>query len=210
MESSDRSLLKWENFDSVLGHNFNKFLKDKKFCDVSLASGNEVVKAHKMILAACSPYFEKLLDITSDFHSPVIVLNEICHEDILNVVEFCYKGSVEIPNKDIERFMGVAKTLQLKGMTKVRRSEMNVPVVRHQIPPTPSENDSGNASPEAINEVAVQYPNTLFDELDELIRKNPFIVKPEPATPDEKIPKEPRRRSVKRKSDDDGKIYLKK
>lgn len=204
MESADKSLLKWENFDSVLGHNFNKFLKEKKFCDVSLASGKEVIRAHKLMLAACSPYFEHLLDTSSDYHSPVIVLNEICHEDILNVLEFCYKGSVAIPNKDIERFMKVAQTLQLKGMTKVRYSGMKVPVVRHQMPSPSPDADGGNTSSEARDNNILQYQNTLLDELDELITNNPFTVKPEPTTPDKK-----RRRSVKRKSDD-GKIYLKK
>lgn len=214
MESSDNSVLKWENFDSVLGHNFIKFLKEKKFCDVSLASGDAVIRAHKIMLATCSPYFERIFETTGDLSSPVIVLNEIRHEDLVKMLDFCYKGKVTIPNKDIERFMKVAKMLQLKGMTNCKRSDMNkVPIVRHQMPSKSPSSD--NSSPAAANDIPLHElmtPSTLFDELDELIQNNPFFVKPEPATPDEKTLKSKikreRRQSIKREADD-GKIYLK-
>ena len=63
MGSSDTFDLKWNEFESNLSTSFQDLRNDLEFFDVTLCCDNatEIVPAHKEILAACSPFFRKLL-----------------------------------------------------------------------------------------------------------------------------------------------------
>ena len=55
--------LRWDHHDSKLSETFCKAWEEKQFFDVTLACGpgNRSIGAHKLVLCACSPFFESLL-----------------------------------------------------------------------------------------------------------------------------------------------------
>ena len=54
----------------------------------------QVVKAHRLLLSACSPYFRHLLSDLASWQHPVILLRDIRHADLAGILQFIYQGEV--------------------------------------------------------------------------------------------------------------------
>jgi hypothetical protein len=52
--------LRWNNHRNNLLNVLDQLLQTESFCDVTLACDGASVKCHKMILSACSSYFQQL------------------------------------------------------------------------------------------------------------------------------------------------------
>ena len=55
--------LRWNDFQSNMVTSFKHLRSEKNFLDVTLACEGQTCKAHKMVLSACSPYFQKMFEI---------------------------------------------------------------------------------------------------------------------------------------------------
>ena len=59
---SEKLCLQWNDFQDNIKSSFGSLRKDNDFADVTLAcEDGQQVEAHKVILAASSPFFQKLL-----------------------------------------------------------------------------------------------------------------------------------------------------
>lgn len=55
--------LRWNDFQTNLSHGIHTFLECEDLVDVTLAAGGEFMRAHKLILSICSPYFKSLFKV---------------------------------------------------------------------------------------------------------------------------------------------------
>ena len=55
--SNEKFCLRWNDFENNISNAFKELRDDKNFFDVTLACDDEQIQAHKVILAACSPFF---------------------------------------------------------------------------------------------------------------------------------------------------------
>ena len=66
-ESSSRNegsySLRWNSFQAHLTQGMRKLLEEEDFKDVTLGCDGQKIKAHKLILSICSPYFKKLFQV---------------------------------------------------------------------------------------------------------------------------------------------------
>lgn len=58
MEDDQQFCLRWNNHQSTLVQNFDTLLESGTLVDCTLAAEGRYLKAHKVVLSACSPYFE--------------------------------------------------------------------------------------------------------------------------------------------------------
>ena len=65
--TSDQFCLKWNNYQASLTNAFKSLLENEDFVDVTLSAGGKTLRAHKVVLSACSSYFKQLL--TGNDHS---------------------------------------------------------------------------------------------------------------------------------------------
>ena len=70
---SDQFCLRWNDFQQCIKSTFQDLRDEKDFMDVTVSCDGEQVKAHKVILSACSDTFRNLLKKNPAQH-PVIVL----------------------------------------------------------------------------------------------------------------------------------------
>ena len=56
--------LRWNNFTSNIATSFEQLRDQEDFVDVTLSCEGNTVKAHKVVLSACSPYFRSLLKVS--------------------------------------------------------------------------------------------------------------------------------------------------
>ncbi|KAK9502403.1 hypothetical protein O3M35_011186 [Rhynocoris fuscipes] len=116
MSSDQHFCLKWNNHQDTLISLFSSLLDSNTFVDCTLAAGGKQIKAHKMILSACSPYFKEILLEYGDTH-PIIILNNVQFPELLAIVEFMYRGEVNVAQEQLPLFLKAATALQVKGLT---------------------------------------------------------------------------------------------
>ena len=91
-------------------------LEDKHFTDVTLAcEDGQQLEAHKVILAASSPFFQNVLERNKHPH-PLVYMRGLKFEDLLAIVDFIYCGEANVFQENLDSFLTTAKELQLKGL----------------------------------------------------------------------------------------------
>ena len=109
--------VKWNDYQSNVSKSFRLLRYKDDFCDVTLVGDDfKQVTAHKVILASCSEYFNKLLNNNSRHSHPVLCMDGIDFKDIQNVLDYIYNGELKIYQEDIDRFLFVAQKLKLEGI----------------------------------------------------------------------------------------------
>ena len=103
--------------------------------------------AHKVVLSSCSKYFKNLLKTNNHSH-PLICLTGIKSSDLENILDYIYKGEVQIFQENIDKFLEIAQRLMLDGLLA-----------------STLENEKKNISTEEeMKFVAEEDVNPLFDE----------------------------------------------
>ena len=116
MDPDKTFCLKWNNFQQNIFSTIRNLRLDLDFLDVTLYCKGKQLKAHKVILSACSNTFRSILKETQAPH-PVIVLWDVDSRDISALLDFMYNGQVDIQQDDLERFLIVAERLQVRGLS---------------------------------------------------------------------------------------------
>lgn len=70
------------------------FREDVHFADVTLACEGHSVKAHRIILCACSSYFQNILKSINPTQHPVLLLSDVRLSDMTALMDFIYFGQV--------------------------------------------------------------------------------------------------------------------
>ena len=92
------------------------FREDNDFADMTLAcEDGQQVEAHKVILAASSPFFQKLLGGHKHPH-PLVFMRGVKSDDLLAIMDFVYKGEANVSQENLSSFLSIAEELQLKGL----------------------------------------------------------------------------------------------
>ena len=110
----------WNDFESNISTSFRELREDSEFLDVTLCCDNgvDVVQAHKVILAACSPLFRKILSRQkSTGQNPFLYLKGIRLKELRAVLDFIYHGEVNVAQDSLNNFLAVAEELAIKGLT---------------------------------------------------------------------------------------------
>jgi len=114
--------LNWEEFNSYTSLTFKQLLSKPDFTDVTLAcEGEETIEAHKVILSACSPFFDRILKKNSHVH-PLIFLTDVAHSDLKSIINFMYLGQTNVVQEDLQRFLKVATKFQVRGLTDGKKN----------------------------------------------------------------------------------------
>ena len=113
--TDEKLCLKWNDFQDIVQASFADSRTNTDFTDVTLACEDQSIKAHKMILSACSPFFKKLLK-THPHPQPLIYMRGIKSSSLKAIVDFIYLGEANVFQAELESFLALAEELQLKGL----------------------------------------------------------------------------------------------
>ena len=108
--------LRWNEFQQKTGNAFRNLREDFDFLDVTLAcKDGQQIEAHKVILAASSPFFKKILARNKHPH-PLIFMRGVKFVDLLAIVDFLYFGETKVFQENLDNFLRIAEELQLEGL----------------------------------------------------------------------------------------------
>ncbi|KAJ8975054.1 hypothetical protein NQ317_010568 [Molorchus minor] len=100
--SGQHYCLRWNNYQSNMTSVFHQLLQNEAFVDVTLACNDLSLKAHKVVLSACSSYFQKLLLENPCKHPTIIMPQDICYEDLKFIIEFVYRGEIDVSQAELQ------------------------------------------------------------------------------------------------------------
>jgi len=190
---SEKLCLKWNDFQKNVSHAFGSLREDMTFSDVTLAcEDGEQVEAHKVILAASSPFFLNFLRKNKHPH-PLIYMRGIKSEDLVAIIDFIYFGEANVFQNNIETFLAIADELDLKGLSgsgipnsklaqnpeptskdqnKATLKEVSPPKQEEVLKHEPQENDvqhSEVVSGKSMNNQSFEFTGQI-EELDEMVK----------------------------------------
>ena len=112
----EKLVLQWNDFKDNVKTAFGNLRYDKNFIDMTLASEDgQQVEAHKVILAASSPFFQKLLESNRHPH-PLICMRGVNIDDLSAIVDFLYFGQTSVFQENLNSFLSITHELELKGL----------------------------------------------------------------------------------------------
>lgn len=116
MEDDQQFCLRWNNHQSTLVAVFDTLLENGTLVDCTLAAEGKYLNAHKVVLSACSPYFEALLAQNYDKH-PIFILKDVKFQELKAMMDYMYRGEVNISQDQLGALLKAAESLQIKGLS---------------------------------------------------------------------------------------------
>lgn len=93
--------LRWKYHHSNLQTMFSQLLDRGCFTDVTLACEGQLIKAHRVVLCACSTFFDSILTNRYTDKDPIVIMKDCKFEDIRCLIEFMYKGEINVEHVSI-------------------------------------------------------------------------------------------------------------
>ena len=91
--------------------------------DVTLAcEDGKQMEAHKVVLAATSPFFLDLLKKNKHPH-PLIYMKGTKSDNLDAMIDFFYRGEANVSQENLEDFLLLADELKLKGLSGLEDSQ---------------------------------------------------------------------------------------
>lgn len=120
MDDDQQFCLRWNNHQSTLVAVFDTLLENETLVDCTLAAEGKCLNAHKVVLSACSPYFEALLSKHFDKH-PILILKDVKFQELKAMMDYMYRGEVNISQDQLGALLKAAESLQIKGLSDNRK-----------------------------------------------------------------------------------------
>jgi hypothetical protein len=144
-----------EKYDLTWRHHVDNLAievkQDDAFFDVTLATNEGFVKAHRLVLAASSPLFKKILLGMRHIQDPILFIRGVELKDLKMIVGFIYEGQVQVAQEHMEALLKVAEELEIKGLTEETDSSLTMeseatPSKKRKITATPSKKRKASGS----------------------------------------------------------------
>ena len=120
--TEDAFCLKWNDFHTSVTSSFAELREESDLLDATVVCEGQTVRAHKLVLSACSGVFRQLFRSSSaaligNDHQPVILLWDVKADDLRLLFNFMYEGQVNVAQERLSTFLALAERLQVRGLT---------------------------------------------------------------------------------------------
>ncbi|KAG6445613.1 longitudinals lacking protein, isoforms H/M/V isoform X3 [Manduca sexta] len=115
---SQQYSLRWNNHQPNFISMFTTLLNTQTLVDVTLAAEGKHLQAHKVVLSACSTYFQSLF-VENPSRHPIVILKDVTFADLRTMVDFMYYGEVNVTEEQLPQVLDTAKLLKIKGLTEM-------------------------------------------------------------------------------------------
>lgn len=109
MCSKNRVPVKLASSSEHIRNMFKAFREQDEFIDVTIECDGGEIRAHKIVLAACSPYLRGIL--SSD--SSTVDCRGLRHKDLMRGVQLMYDGEMTISTPKMKKISKIAEKLKL-------------------------------------------------------------------------------------------------
>lgn len=121
---TEQLCIKWSDHQSNLTSIFEKFFSTESLVDVTLACEGLSLNAHKIVLSASSPYFQTLF-LKNPCKHPIVIMQDTKYAELKAIIDFMYKGEINIPHHQLSGLLKTAEVLKVKGLIDVAEENNN-------------------------------------------------------------------------------------
>jgi len=115
---AEKYSLNWQEFSDHLQLMFKDLYEKGIQSDLTLVCDDQTqLKAHKIVLRACSPVFQKIIDNNPSQH-PLIYLRGIQSCETDSILQFMYLGEGKFYYERLGEFLKVAEDLEVKDINE--------------------------------------------------------------------------------------------
>ena len=155
--TNQKLCLKWNDFYDLVQVSFGELRTDTDFADVTLACEDQSIKAHKVVLSACSPFFKKLLK-THSHPQPLIYMKGMKSSSLTAIIDFLYLGEANVFQEELDNFLSLAEELQLKGFEGISEERFQ----DHQTEKKTNVSQQQNMPERRISDLKFENEENLF------------------------------------------------
>ncbi|XP_015517421.1 longitudinals lacking protein, isoforms H/M/V isoform X1 [Neodiprion pinetum] len=121
--SMQQFCLRWNNHQPNFISVFSNLLNNETLVDVTLAAEGRHLQAHKVVLSACSTYFQSLFTVNPCQH-PIVILKDVKFSDLKIMVDFMYYGEVNVSQDQLPSIIKTAESLKIKGLAEMHTASV--------------------------------------------------------------------------------------
>jgi len=141
--------LRWNNHQPNFISVCSSLLHNGTLVDVTLAAEGRQLQAHKIVLSACSSYFQvsweagishahhhnlklnhllhpQALFTTNPCQHPIVILKDVQYDDLKTMVDFMYYGEVNVSQEQLPHILKTAEMLKIKGLAEMPTDPANL------------------------------------------------------------------------------------
>lgn len=122
MDETKQFAVSWSNHMNHMKQVFDNLLNNSDLTDVTLYVEGTKIGAHKMLLSACSNYFNSLFRDFPQEH-PIVVLKGVRYVVLKDILKFIYSGEVSVDSSHFDNFLQAAEFLEISGLTGSQHSK---------------------------------------------------------------------------------------
>ncbi|CAG9574851.1 unnamed protein product [Danaus chrysippus] len=138
--------LRWKHHHSNVQSMFSQLLEKERFCDVTLycspSFATQVpnkdtvdpqnirgvsLRAHRVVLAACSELLGALLGAHEAHGEPVLVIDGAEPRHLRALLDYMYTGEMNVHHSQLAGLLKTAEDLRIKGLTDIRWNNKDEP-----------------------------------------------------------------------------------
>ena len=118
LEKEDTSgALKNAHHPQELVEGLNRLRLGSQLCDVVIFVDGEQFPAHRVVLAANTPYFEAMFSGgLEESNQKTVTLREVKSTAVKEIIDYCYTSTVHIDNSNVESLLSASCLLQVSGV----------------------------------------------------------------------------------------------
>ncbi|CAB3365102.1 Hypothetical predicted protein [Cloeon dipterum] len=157
--------LVWHNHQSNFHEVVGDLLTSEAFADVSLVSEGCMVRAHRLVLSACSPYLHGLLSAlpaAPNVHPVLLLPPEVSLGTLRTLLAFMYHGVVHVPHAALVAVLHAGDILKVRGLCREDAPPRETP-----LPPQPTPSPMQPARPDSV-------PTPQNQEQTSCVKEEPF------------------------------------
>lgn len=107
---------------TLLQDGLKELLNENKFVDCTLKVGDRSLPCHRLILAACSPYFREIF-FTEDGkeveNTKEVVLEDVNPSILAMIVQYLYSAEIDLSDDNVQDIIAVANRFQIPSVFTV-------------------------------------------------------------------------------------------
>ena len=173
LRSSEKFCLRWKfqwnDFELNIGNALHELKEEKDFTDVTLVCSDSQVEAHKVILAASSPFFKRILKKNPHSH-PLIYLKGIKSSDVEAVLNYIYQGEVNVEKANLKTFLEVAEDLEVKGLVPGNNMQSPFPRTNMQSPASKITKGKQTSDPRCNSQTLQEFSPSVNNNTSEVVQ----------------------------------------
>lgn len=136
-------------------------MRQEELCDVTLNVEGRAIKAHKLVLAACSSFFHAMFTTRmAEAQTSQVELKDVTYETVSAIVQFAYTADIKLTDSNVQELLSAANQYQIQPVKDLCSSYMKLQLNTSNSLGIKSFADFHNCS--ELHEAAVKFVDDNF------------------------------------------------